>query len=390
MMRFYKAVQKQIAVLLILLLCITIPSASALTLGDLGGQLEQQVRANNNMPSPAYLLGAEGVSVGNDLDLDGVLFDAYAYPIAEDPDAFMKIYTLWLNASGYTVSNTVSIDGYTAYPLYDTSGLYAYILPQFSGVALLLIPEGITVSPLVLPDPADYCSGGMTRSDTELYYSNDIWFESETDSFDYEAYCDLLVKYYGFTLLDVNEPKYHTYCYLVLKGGQSATMNYKSNDDCHLIVVDDTDAYGDIFIGLPYNAIGIVIEGYESCNNYNYYTFTKGATGQSETTSAKRGDSNGTSPNSAEEKSTCSNCHGQKKVDCNKCRSSGKTECTACDGDGGKYVYVSSPNYSGSSKTTSRKWEDCSKCHGTGKQDCKQCNGYGHVTCSACNGTGYK
>ncbi|MBR5232322.1 MAG: hypothetical protein IKW00_08795 [Clostridia bacterium] len=59
----------------------------------------------------------------------------------------------------------------------------------------------------------------------------------------------------------------------------------------------------------------------------------------------------------------------------------GKVKCRSCDGQGGKYVYSSSPNYSGS-KSGSRvgsTWESCRKCYGSGKVDCSTCGGDGKV-----------
>ncbi len=57
----------------------------------------------------------------------------------------------------------------------------------------------------------------------------------------------------------------------------------------------------------------------------------------------------------------------------------GKETCSACDGKRGKYVYGSTPNYSGSTgaSTSHQTWQSCSKCGGTGKQSCSHCGGDG-------------
>ncbi len=57
----------------------------------------------------------------------------------------------------------------------------------------------------------------------------------------------------------------------------------------------------------------------------------------------------------------------------------GKETCSACDGKRGKYVYGSTPNYSGSTSasTSHQTWQSCSKCNGTGKQTCSHCGGDG-------------
>ncbi len=57
----------------------------------------------------------------------------------------------------------------------------------------------------------------------------------------------------------------------------------------------------------------------------------------------------------------------------------GKETCTACDGKRGKYVYGSTPNYSGSTSgnTSHQTWQSCSKCSGTGRQSCSHCGGDG-------------
>ncbi len=57
----------------------------------------------------------------------------------------------------------------------------------------------------------------------------------------------------------------------------------------------------------------------------------------------------------------------------------GKETCSACDGKRGKYVYGSTPNYSGSTSTNTshQTWQSCSKCSGTGRQTCSHCGGDG-------------
>ncbi len=57
----------------------------------------------------------------------------------------------------------------------------------------------------------------------------------------------------------------------------------------------------------------------------------------------------------------------------------GKETCSACDGKRGKYVYGSTPNYSGSTSasTSHQTWQSCSKCGGTGRQSCSHCGGDG-------------
>ena len=62
----------------------------------------------------------------------------------------------------------------------------------------------------------------------------------------------------------------------------------------------------------------------------------------------------------------CWKCHGSKEIECTRCGGSGKTT-----------SFVSSPNYSGSDRTSREVDTTCTKCHGTGK-----------ITCTACRGTG--
>lgn len=62
---------------------------------------------------------------------------------------------------------------------------------------------------------------------------------------------------------------------------------------------------------------------------------------------------------------------------CTRCFGSGQVDCSNCDGRGYKEKYVSTPNYSGHTKTTSTVREDCFKCGGRGKVDCSACGGDG-------------
>lgn len=386
-MRYRRFSKQCFALLLVLVLVFVQHPATASSLGDIAASLQSKKTAANVMPSPAYLLGAEGTLVSSDLDIGmgGTLFDAYAYPLAKDPDAFMETYLLWLAASGYTFTGSNMIDGYEAHVLMDTSGLCALIIPAFSTVTLLLIPEGITVGPLVLPDPVGYCSGSVSTYDSRHFYSDDTWFFYKTSSFDFDAYVDVLTSLYGFTYLgSSSDGDYHRFHHLVLKASQSETASYNTTDKCHLILQDSIKHYGSFMFCLPQSAVGIVLSTKESAG---YYTFSKGSTASTATVSEMQ---SSTVSSTSSTKRTCSTCHGTGKKDCRKCSGSGKVECTACNGKGGKNKTVSAPNYSGSSKTSKQQWENCYKCNGTGSQKCTTCSGMGRVSCSNCDGTGYK
>lgn len=378
--------KKCISILLILALSLLPLAASASSLGALSDTFKQQKKCDNVMPSPAFLLGSEGVLASTDLALGDTLFDAYAYPLVESPSEFWQTYTLWLNSAGYTVEGPYTIDGFEAYALVDTSGLFALFIPEFSTASLMLIPAGITVGPLVLPDPSDYCNGSISSYDSRHFYSDDTWFFYKTSSFDFDAYINVLTSQYGFTYLgSSSNGDYHQYYHLVLRASQSETASYNTSDKCHLIIEDSIKHYDDISFCLPQGAVGITFSNQESAG---YYTFSKGSTASISTASERQ--TSTASFSSSETKHTCSTCHGSGKQDCRKCRGDGKVSCTACEGKGGKDKYVSTPNYSGSSKTTSTKWENCYKCSGTGKQTCSTCSGLGHVSCTSCGGTGYQ
>lgn len=390
-LRFSK---KCISILLVLALSLLPLVASASSLGALSDTFKQQKKCDNVMPSPAFLLGAEGVLASTDLALGDTLFDAYAYPLVESPSEFWQTYTLWLNSAGYTVEGPYTIDEFEAYALVDTSGLFAFFIPEFSTASLMLIPAGLTVGPLVLPDLSDYCNGSISSYDSRHFYSDDTWFFYRTSSFDFDAYINVLTSQYGFTYLgSSSNGDYHQYYHLVLRASQSETASYNTSDKCHLIIEDSIKHYDDISFCLPQGAVGITFSTKESAG---YYTFTKGSTAsydtevdseQSSTTASSSTSSSSTTSNT---KHTCSTCHGSRKKDCTKCSGNGKVTCTACSGKGGKYKTVSVPNYSGKSKTTSQKWENCYKCGGTGKQTCSTCSGLGHVSCTSCGGTGYQ
>lgn len=68
-------------------------------------------------------------------------------------------------------------------------------------------------------------------------------------------------------------------------------------------------------------------------------------------------------------------------IQCNKCFGKGKVTCSNCNGKGNKEKYVSSPNYSGSTKPNNS---------GVVQEKCLKCNGTGELTCSACDGKGKK
>ena len=122
----------------------------------------------------------------------------------------------------------------------------------------------------------------------------------------------------------------------------------------------------------------------------NSSSSTKKSTTSSSSSSTKK--STTSSSSSSTKKSTSSSSSSSKKSSssssvakktrtkrCTKCGGDGKVSCSRCSGSGGKYVYVSTPNYSGRSKTSGRKWENCSKCRGGGTQSCSKCGGDGKV-----------
>lgn len=398
---FYSRLSKKsISFLLILVLLLVPLAASSSSLGELSDAIGQQVTCDNIMPSPAFLLGAEGVLASTDLSLGDTLFDAYAYPLVESPAEFWQTYTLWLNHSGYTVQGPYTIDSFEAYALVDASGLYAFFIPEFSTMSLMLIPAGLTVGPLVLPDPADYCTGSIsTYKSNRMLDSDDAWLffsPSEYNGFDQKAYVLELENEYGFSFLDSSygaptTDEYTHILHLSLPGSQAGTITYHG-PTCHMVVrthgihIGDS-TYQSASFGFSSTAVGLAIAGYDEL----FYTISKGYAAQSQ---SSVGDISGTSTTSSgasasSSKTSCSTCHGSGKKDCSKCRGDGKVTCTACDGKGGKDVYISTPNYSGSSKTSSTKWENCSKCSGTGNQSCRTCSGMGHVACTSCSGTGY-
>lgn len=395
--------KKCISILLILALSLLPLAASASSLGALSDTFKQQKKCDNVMPSPAFLLGSEGVLASTDLALGDTLFDAYAYPLVESPSEFWQTYTLWLNNAGYTVEGPYTINEFEAYALVDTSGLFAFYIPEFSTASLMLIPAGLTVGPLVLPDPADYCTGSIsTNKANSLSDSDDAWLfftPSEFNGFDHQAYTKALESQYGFTFLDYSygTPTTEDYTHMLhlsVPGSQADTFTY-NGPACHMVVRSHgvtlgRDAFhASVCFGFSKNAVGIAMSGYDEL----FYTFSKDSSAQTQSPVGNVGASVSTpsgSSTASSSKTTCSTCHGSGKQDCRKCRGDGKVSCTACDGKGGKDKYVSTPNYSGSSKTTSTKWENCYKCGGTGKQTCSTCSGLGHVSCTSCGGTGYQ
>ncbi len=67
------------------------------------------------------------------------------------------------------------------------------------------------------------------------------------------------------------------------------------------------------------------------------------------------------------------------KIKCTKCHGDKEVECPQCNGSGKLANLGSTPNYSGSSRSTYSDYKDCTKCHG-----------HKTVTCPRCNGTGWE
>ena len=174
-----------------------------------------------------------------------------------------------------------------------------------------------------------------------------------------EAYIKTL-KSYGYTLTDSTTTKssYHTY-FLNGPDTSAETMTFRDHT-CQLALegfADDKYGWASIYV--------------------IYTPEQEAAFGLSESTASGGGSSSGSSSLGGSSRSSSSSATRTKR--CTKCGGDGKVNCSRCNGSGGKYVYGSTPNYSGKSKTTTRTWENCSKCRGSGTQDCSVCGGDGKV-----------
>lgn len=174
-----------------------------------------------------------------------------------------------------------------------------------------------------------------------------------------EAYIKTL-KTYGYTLADSTKTasSYYTY-FLNGPDAKGETMTFRDHT-CQLALE------------------GFANDKYGWASIYVIYTpEQEAAFGLSGSSASSQSSSSGGSSYSSSSSSSSSGSTRTKR--CTKCGGDGKVPCSRCNGSGGKYVYSSTPNYSGKSKTTARTWENCNKCHGSGTQDCSVCGGDGKV-----------
>ncbi len=138
---------------------------------------------------------------------------------------------------------------------------------------------------------------------------------------------------------------------------------YLDESRCSLSIYYDS-AFRFIDVGdvYPY-ADGLTDRSGKSSSNGNSYS---GSSSSSSSSGSSYSFDSSYSPSKPETK--CYKCHG-----------SGSVTCSQCDGSGHETRYVSSPNFSGSTRGSNSASTNvtCGKCHGSGSVTCPACHGSG-------------
>lgn len=161
---------------LLLVLCLMLFPALALA-GGLNGLLG----TSEPVPDPADVIGFEPTLFEEEVQLQGVMYASFAYPMPRDMEAFLADYTRLAEAAGYTVvATTLPTDNGKPGPLaYCVSAgvRNAYLVPDYLGCLLLMVNKELdfihmpTPVPTAPPTPAptpyvapSYPEGGASDS----------------------------------------------------------------------------------------------------------------------------------------------------------------------------------------------------------------------------------
>lgn len=251
-----------------------------------------------------------------------------------------------------------------------------------------------------LQDPRPFFSPDLTHWSNVQKTQKGLWLNYTAQSY---SVGDALVSVYseyltqlGFTLTDAIEGNWGDifYCYNAPSGYNLSTYSYSFKDAKgktrnvapHVLISHKPGAMNMSFhfgAGFELTDLGLRLDaerqaelkkiGSEERREYirNIMKSAEEARGQS----SGGGDDDFFSGND-NKNSTGARTKNCSAVGC----SFGKVKCRSCDGAGGKYVYSSTPNYSGKgSSNVGSTWESCRKCYGSGKVDCTTCGGDGKV-----------
>lgn len=223
-------------------------------------------------------------------------------------------------------------------PAADLSGPTLPDIDSFSGNALELIKETVFLN--------------HTKRSYSIHYNEKFVQE-------YVA----LLENYGFTLKDTVENDTRSIYYLFDYAGPGSVETFhpdvkKIKDEEVAVYIWDNRGY-EIQI---YFGDGIT------------YADTGDRTTQALTPYESSGASGGSS--SIDWGDSSSGGSSVPKIKCTKCFGDGEVDCMECGGDGNLANYGSTPNYSGSGRTSYTDYRDCPNCV-DGKVECPRCHGTG-------------
>lgn len=158
---------------LLLALCLLLLLLPALALaGGLGGLLGTSAP----VPDPAQIIGYAPTLFEEEVLCQGVLYTSFAYPMPEDPEAFMADYTALAASAGYTVTpSSLPTDNGKEGPFawcVSAGARHAWLVPDYMGCLLLMVNNDLEFAHMPTPVP----TAPPTPAPTEYVapsYSND-------------------------------------------------------------------------------------------------------------------------------------------------------------------------------------------------------------------------
>jgi len=104
------------------------------------------------LPDPASLVGVKPVLYEKAVQLDGAAYTAYTFPMPEDLEGFLSVYSSAAQRQGYTVSKGAVLDQ----PAWMVSAgaLKAWLVPDYRGSLLFLVHTDLEYAPLPTPTPS--------------------------------------------------------------------------------------------------------------------------------------------------------------------------------------------------------------------------------------------
>lgn len=222
-------------------------------------------------------------------------------------------------------------------------------------------PPAVDLSGPVAPDLESFSGGALAFLNEHVYlnHTERIYAFHNNDKF-IKEYLDLLEDY-GFTPKQTYDDGHNSVCYSFDYAGEGAVETFTPSED---------RLTGPV-------ALYLWVIRYEVHIYYGdgiTYTDTGDRTGQSLT--PYEGSSASSASSSIDWSSSSDRSGNVPQIRCTRCLGDKEVECPECRGRGTLSNYGSTPNYSGSGRTSYSAPKDCPNCVG-GKIECPRCHGTG-------------